>query len=94
MRTIEETIEWLIALINPLSVNRCQPPTQEVLRLTINQNRDSYGRAYRKWDKEFQQDVMKLDLDIIKFFYRGGFMDKEILSKEGRNEVKLWVKNE
>ena len=94
MVKIEETIEWLIALINPLSVNRCSPPTQELLRLTIKQNKDSYGRAFCKWDKEFQQEVMKLDLDIIKFFYRGGFMDKEILSKECRNEVKMWIIHE
>ena len=90
MSKIEETAEWLIAIINPLSVNRCYPATQELLRITINQN-TNFGKAFQKWDMKFQLEVMQLDLDIVKFFYKNGFMDKVTLMK-GRDEVKEWIK--
>ena len=89
MGTMDDTIIWLIALLNPLSIYRSCPPTQDLLRFMIKKYKDGFKPFYT-WEKHFQKDVMQLDLDIVQFYYSRGFLDKETLM-EGRLEIKTWI---
>lgn len=93
MTPLEETIATLIARIDYLSILRLlQHPKPEHLRMVIEQKRDTLqGVSDVKWPTDFQQNVVKLDLDIVQFFYEKGLLDREVLKEYGSQRVKEWA---
>jgi hypothetical protein len=90
MRSKGEVCEWLIAVIDPVSLLRlltAEELTQDMLRSTIKHKMNTLrGKVDHGWEKEVQREVMQLDDDLVQFFVEKGFIDKETLMEKDEKD--------